>query len=136
MPWSDLWPEALRETKLHLEITHKSLLMYKQLHIVLSTEDKLNYLELPIPTTPVPTVAGQQVPPEILAAPPHGLKGKRKLLQLEAELSQYLSELLKNKKLSQGASTSGLGEAEVESRSFESVHGQWSTCSRQSYWIL
>ncbi|GJU55505.1 hypothetical protein Tco_1229219 [Tanacetum coccineum] len=33
---------------------------YRQLRIILSTEDKLNYLELPIPATPVPTIAGQQ----------------------------------------------------------------------------
>nr|GEX88259.1 hypothetical protein [Tanacetum cinerariifolium] len=38
---------------------------YRQLRIVLSIEDKLNYLEQPIPLVPV---AGQQVAPEILAA--------------------------------------------------------------------
>ncbi|GKC19828.1 hypothetical protein Tco_1021978, partial [Tanacetum coccineum] len=41
---------------------------YRQLRIVLSVKDKLNYLELPIPATLVPPVAGQQVPSEILAA--------------------------------------------------------------------
>ncbi|GJT62120.1 hypothetical protein Tco_1005653 [Tanacetum coccineum] len=41
---------------------------YRQLRIVLSAEDKLDYLDLPISTAPVPAVAGQQVPPETLAA--------------------------------------------------------------------
>nr|GFB53912.1 zinc finger, CCHC-type [Tanacetum cinerariifolium] len=41
---------------------------YQQLRIVLSANDKLNYLELLIPTAPVPAVPGQQVPPETLAA--------------------------------------------------------------------
>nr|GEY22747.1 zinc finger, CCHC-type [Tanacetum cinerariifolium] len=40
---------------------------YRQLRIVLSIEDKLNYLEQPIPPVPV-APAGQQVAPEILAA--------------------------------------------------------------------
>ncbi|GJT29852.1 retrotransposon protein, putative, ty1-copia subclass [Tanacetum coccineum] len=41
---------------------------YQQLRIVLSAEDKLNYLEHPIPAAPIPAFAGQQVPPEALAA--------------------------------------------------------------------
>ncbi|GJY58876.1 retrotransposon protein, putative, ty1-copia subclass [Tanacetum coccineum] len=41
---------------------------YKQLRIILSAEDKLNYLELPIPATPVPAIAEQKVPPQTLAA--------------------------------------------------------------------
>ncbi|GKC79501.1 hypothetical protein Tco_1130275, partial [Tanacetum coccineum] len=40
---------------------------YKQLRIVLSVEDKLNYLEQPIPPASVP-LKGQQVAHEILAA--------------------------------------------------------------------
>nr|GFC44334.1 zinc finger, CCHC-type [Tanacetum cinerariifolium] len=40
---------------------------YRQLRIVLSIEDKLNYLEQPIPPAPV-APAGQQVAPEILSA--------------------------------------------------------------------
>nr|GEY34745.1 zinc finger, CCHC-type [Tanacetum cinerariifolium] len=40
---------------------------YRQLKIVLSIEDKLNYLEQPISSAPV-APAGQQVAPEILAA--------------------------------------------------------------------
>ncbi|GJX67536.1 retrotransposon protein, putative, ty1-copia subclass [Tanacetum coccineum] len=41
---------------------------YQQLRIVLSVEDKLDYLEQQIPPAPVPTQAGQQVAPEALAA--------------------------------------------------------------------
>ncbi|GJW11029.1 zinc finger, CCHC-type containing protein [Tanacetum coccineum] len=40
---------------------------YRQLRIVLSIEDKLNYLEHPLPPAPV-APAGQQVAPKILAA--------------------------------------------------------------------
>ncbi|GKA51292.1 hypothetical protein Tco_0744488 [Tanacetum coccineum] len=41
---------------------------YRQLRIVLLAEDKLKYLELPIHVALVLAVAGQQVPPETLAA--------------------------------------------------------------------
>ncbi|GJW84649.1 hypothetical protein Tco_0157794, partial [Tanacetum coccineum] len=41
---------------------------YQQLRIVLSVEDKLDYLEQPIPPAHVPAQAGQQVTPEALAA--------------------------------------------------------------------
>ncbi|GJR13108.1 zinc finger, CCHC-type containing protein [Tanacetum coccineum] len=40
---------------------------YRQLRLILSTEDKENYLEHPIPVAPV-AQPGQQVPPEALAA--------------------------------------------------------------------
>nr|GEZ64716.1 hypothetical protein [Tanacetum cinerariifolium] len=40
---------------------------YRKLHLVLSTEDKKNYLEHPIPAAPV-APPGQQVPPQALAA--------------------------------------------------------------------
>ncbi|GJR37526.1 retrotransposon protein, putative, ty1-copia subclass [Tanacetum coccineum] len=40
----------------------------RQLKIVLSVEDKLDYLEQPIPPAPVPAQASQQVAPEALAA--------------------------------------------------------------------
>ncbi|GJS03675.1 hypothetical protein Tco_0320183 [Tanacetum coccineum] len=39
---------------------------YRNLRIVLSTEDKLPFLEQPIPTLPVPPV-GQVIPPDVLA---------------------------------------------------------------------
>ncbi|GKD20295.1 retrotransposon protein, putative, ty1-copia subclass, partial [Tanacetum coccineum] len=41
---------------------------YRQLGIVLSIKDKLDYLEKPIPPVPVPSEDGQQVAPEALAA--------------------------------------------------------------------
>ncbi|GJV86456.1 retrotransposon protein, putative, ty1-copia subclass [Tanacetum coccineum] len=41
---------------------------YRQLRIVLPVDDKLNYLEHPVPAAPVPAHARQQVPPEALAA--------------------------------------------------------------------
>ncbi|GJS39881.1 hypothetical protein Tco_0564924 [Tanacetum coccineum] len=40
---------------------------YRQLRIVLSVMDKLDYIEQPIPPAPVPAQVGQQVPPEALA---------------------------------------------------------------------
>ncbi|GJZ15563.1 hypothetical protein Tco_0551240, partial [Tanacetum coccineum] len=51
---------------------------YRQLRIVLSVEDKLDYLEQPIPPAPVPTQAGQQVASEALAA--HTAWVQKKLL--------------------------------------------------------
>ncbi|GJT70900.1 hypothetical protein Tco_1030186 [Tanacetum coccineum] len=47
---------------------------YKQLRLVLSTEDKENYLEHPIPAAPV-AQPGQQVPPKALAAHAAWVKG-------------------------------------------------------------
>ncbi|GKA37517.1 zinc finger, CCHC-type containing protein [Tanacetum coccineum] len=41
---------------------------YRKLHVVLSVDDKLNYLEHTIPAALVPAQAGQQVPLEALAA--------------------------------------------------------------------
>ncbi|GJU98189.1 retrotransposon protein, putative, ty1-copia subclass [Tanacetum coccineum] len=40
---------------------------YRQLHLVLSTEDKEKYLEQPIPTAPVPAAPDQPIPPAALA---------------------------------------------------------------------
>ncbi|GJZ13805.1 retrotransposon protein, putative, ty1-copia subclass [Tanacetum coccineum] len=83
--------------------------VYQQLRIVLSDDDKLNYLEHPIPTAPVPSFARQQVPPEALAAHAAWVKGQKEV----QNCPQYLFELLKNKKLSQGASTSGIFTIEL-----------------------
>nr|GEW78782.1 hypothetical protein [Tanacetum cinerariifolium]GEX60298.1 hypothetical protein [Tanacetum cinerariifolium]GEX60715.1 hypothetical protein [Tanacetum cinerariifolium] len=47
--------------------------------IVLSIEDKLNYLEQPIPPAPVAR-AGQHVAPEILAAHTAWIKGSKKIV--------------------------------------------------------
>nr|GEU32938.1 hypothetical protein [Tanacetum cinerariifolium] len=55
---------------------------YRQLRIVLSVEDKLDYLEQPIPPTTVPTQAGQQVAPEALAAHAAWAKGSKEIARL------------------------------------------------------
>nr|GEY46448.1 hypothetical protein [Tanacetum cinerariifolium] len=54
---------------------------YRQLRIVLSIEDKLNYLEQPIPPTRI-APAGQQVAPEILAAHAAWVKGSKEIAGL------------------------------------------------------
>nr|GEW23684.1 zinc finger, CCHC-type [Tanacetum cinerariifolium] len=101
---------------------------YRQLRIVLSIEDKLNYLEQPIPPAPV-VPAGQHVAPEILAAHTAWIKGSKEIAASRAGASsnytrfsllkagrravghwkrncpQYLAELLKKKK----NATSGAG---------------------------
>nr|GEY51384.1 hypothetical protein [Tanacetum cinerariifolium] len=59
---------------------------YRQLRIMLSIEDKLNYLEQPIPYVPL-APAGQQVSPEILAAHTAWVKGSKEI-QVEHELLQ------------------------------------------------
>nr|GEU72225.1 malonyl-coenzyme A:anthocyanin 3-O-glucoside-6''-O-malonyltransferase-like [Tanacetum cinerariifolium] len=55
---------------------------YRQLRIVLSIEDELNYLEQPIPPAPV-APAGQQVAPEILAAHNVWIKGSKEIELLQ-----------------------------------------------------
>nr|GEU68579.1 hypothetical protein [Tanacetum cinerariifolium] len=70
---------------------------YRQLRIVLSIEDKLPYLEQPIP--PVPEAPdGQQVAPEILAAHTAWVKGSKEiaglmLMTMEPEIQQNLEPL-------------------------------------------
>nr|GEW44297.1 hypothetical protein [Tanacetum cinerariifolium] len=59
---------------------------YRQFRIVLSIEDKLNYLEQPIPPAPV-ALAGQHVAPEILADYTAWIKGSKEI-QAEHELLQ------------------------------------------------
>nr|GEZ09674.1 hypothetical protein [Tanacetum cinerariifolium] len=54
---------------------------YRNLRIVLSIEDELNYLEQPITLAPV-TPAGQQVAPEILAAHNDWIKGSKEIVGL------------------------------------------------------
>ncbi|GKA27275.1 kinase-like domain, phloem protein 2-like protein, partial [Tanacetum coccineum] len=73
-------------------------LIYRQLRIVLSAEDKLNNLELPIPAAPVPAVVGQQVPPETLAAQAAWVKGQKEIVVLilktmEPDLQRNLETL-------------------------------------------
>ncbi|GJS37647.1 retrotransposon protein, putative, ty1-copia subclass [Tanacetum coccineum] len=109
---------------------------YCNLRIVLSVEDKLPFLEQPIPAMPVPP-AGQVLPPDVLNthsawvkvlkeidAPPFAAKPKNPPTPKKDNPTKdaichqcgevghwrrnclvYLTELLKKKKLSQGAST-------------------------------
>ncbi|GKF00151.1 hypothetical protein Tco_0023501, partial [Tanacetum coccineum] len=68
---------------------------YRQIRIVLSTEDKLDYLEQPNPPTPVPAQAGQQVSPEALAAHAAWMLQELKTLfaqQAEQELLQTVRD--------------------------------------------
>ncbi|GJV68703.1 retrotransposon protein, putative, ty1-copia subclass [Tanacetum coccineum] len=70
---------------------------YRQLRIVLSIEDKLNYLEQPLPPALVaPT--GQQVAPEILAAHTAWVKGSKEiaglmLMTMDSEIQRNLENL-------------------------------------------
>nr|GEX18039.1 hypothetical protein [Tanacetum cinerariifolium] len=64
---------------------------YRQLRLVLSTEDKENYLEHPILAAPV-ALPGQQVPPKALAAHAAWVKGKK-----EEEGQSVSSYMLKMK---------------------------------------
>nr|GFB99208.1 zinc finger, CCHC-type [Tanacetum cinerariifolium] len=54
---------------------------YRQLRLVLSTEDKENYLEHPIPAALV-ALPGQQVPPEAHAAHVAWVKGQKEIAML------------------------------------------------------
>nr|GEU47325.1 zinc finger, CCHC-type [Tanacetum cinerariifolium] len=54
---------------------------YRQLRIVLSIEDKLRYLEQPIPPAPI-VHAGQHVAPEILTAHTAWIKGSKEIASL------------------------------------------------------
>ncbi|GJR04277.1 hypothetical protein Tco_0527261 [Tanacetum coccineum] len=71
---------------------------YRQIKIVLSVEDKLDYLEQPIPPAPVPAQAGQQVAPEALAAHAAWVKGSKEiagimLMAIEPEIQLDLENL-------------------------------------------
>nr|GFD08054.1 zinc finger, CCHC-type [Tanacetum cinerariifolium] len=68
-----------------------------QLRLVLSTEDKENYLEHPIPAAPV-APHGQQVPPQALAAHAAWVKGQKEvamlmLFTMDLEIQQNLAHL-------------------------------------------
>ncbi|GJR99998.1 zinc finger, CCHC-type containing protein [Tanacetum coccineum] len=70
---------------------------YRQLRIVLSIKDKLNYLEQPLPPAPV-APAGQQVAPEILAAHTAWVKGSKEivglmLMTMDSEIQRNLENL-------------------------------------------
>ncbi|GJW14012.1 retrotransposon protein, putative, ty1-copia subclass [Tanacetum coccineum] len=63
---------------------------YRQFQIVLLAEDKLNYLEHPILVAPVPAFAGQQVPPEALAAHATWIKGQKEIVVEGQFVSSYV----------------------------------------------
>nr|GFB37239.1 zinc finger, CCHC-type [Tanacetum cinerariifolium] len=70
---------------------------YRQLRLVLSTEDKENYLEHHILAAPV-TPPGQQVPPQALAAHAAWVKGQKEvdvlmLLTMNLEIQRNLAHL-------------------------------------------
>ncbi|GJV67820.1 hypothetical protein Tco_1483329 [Tanacetum coccineum] len=71
---------------------------YRQLRILLLVEDKLDYLEQPIPHAHVPAQAGQQVAPEALAAYAAWVKGSKEiarlmLMTMEPDIQQNLENL-------------------------------------------
>ncbi|GJU56616.1 retrotransposon protein, putative, ty1-copia subclass [Tanacetum coccineum] len=70
---------------------------YRQLRIILSAEDKENYLEHHIPTAPV-VAPGQQVPPPALAAHAAWVKGLKEivalmLMTMDLDIQQNLTHL-------------------------------------------
>nr|GFA42767.1 zinc finger, CCHC-type [Tanacetum cinerariifolium] len=70
---------------------------YRQIRIVLSIKDKLNYLDQYIPLTPV-APAGQQVAPKIRAAHNAWIKGSKEivgimLMTIEPEIQRNLEPL-------------------------------------------
>ncbi|GJW86319.1 retrotransposon protein, putative, ty1-copia subclass, partial [Tanacetum coccineum] len=74
---------------------------YRQLRLVLSTEDKENYLEHPIPVAPV-AQPGQQIPPEALAAHAAWVKGQKEvavlmLLTMDLDIQRNLAHLGRRK---------------------------------------
>ncbi|GJY28635.1 retrotransposon protein, putative, ty1-copia subclass [Tanacetum coccineum] len=71
---------------------------YKQLRIVLSVEDKLDYLKQPIPPAPVPAQAGQQVAPKAFAAHTAWVKGSKEiaglmLMTMEPDIKRNMENL-------------------------------------------
>ncbi|GJW35639.1 hypothetical protein Tco_0058559 [Tanacetum coccineum] len=71
---------------------------YRQLRNVLSVEDKLDYLEQPIPPAPVLAQAGQQVAPEALAAHDAWVKGSKEIaglmiMTMESDIQRNLENL-------------------------------------------
>ncbi|GJT30054.1 retrotransposon protein, putative, ty1-copia subclass [Tanacetum coccineum] len=73
---------------------------YRQLRVVLAIEDKLNYLEQPLPPAPV-ALEGQQVASKIIATHTAWIKGSKKivglmLMTMEPEIQQNLENLHAN----------------------------------------
>nr|GFC04641.1 zinc finger, CCHC-type [Tanacetum cinerariifolium] len=70
---------------------------YRQLRLVLSTEDKENYLERHVPAAPV-APPGQQVPPQAITAHAAWVKGQNEvavlmLLTMDLEIQRNLAHL-------------------------------------------
>ncbi|GJY72139.1 hypothetical protein Tco_0475842 [Tanacetum coccineum] len=65
---------------------------YRQLRIVLSIEDKLNYLEQSLPPAPL-APAGKQVAPEILAAHTVWVKGSKEIVGLMLKKHERETEI-------------------------------------------
>nr|GEX77290.1 zinc finger, CCHC-type [Tanacetum cinerariifolium] len=89
------WFQQLHNTK--SLILDMNIVEYRQLRLVLSTEDKGNYLEHPIPAAPV-APPGQQVPPQALAAHAAWVKGQKEvtvlmLLTMDLEIQRNLAHL-------------------------------------------
>ncbi|GKF25577.1 hypothetical protein Tco_0081471, partial [Tanacetum coccineum] len=91
-------PAKLRTRALGL--TSLNLIGYRQLRIVLSIEDKLNYLEQPLPPVPV-ALEGQQVALEIIASHTTWIKGLKEivglmLMTMEPKIQRNLENLHAN----------------------------------------
>ncbi|GKE47486.1 hypothetical protein Tco_1478744 [Tanacetum coccineum] len=70
---------------------------YRNLRIVLSVEDKLPYLEQPIPAMPIPP-AGQVLPPDVLATHTNWVKASKEitglmLMTMEPDIQKNLEQL-------------------------------------------
>ncbi|GJV52143.1 zinc finger, CCHC-type containing protein [Tanacetum coccineum] len=93
LPWSDLWSFFEKQ-----KLTGPNFIdWYRQLHLVLSTEDKENYLEHPIPAALV-AQPRHQVPPEALAAHTAWVKGQKEvdvlmLLTMDLDIQWNLAHL-------------------------------------------
>ncbi|GJS74653.1 zinc finger, CCHC-type containing protein [Tanacetum coccineum] len=71
---------------------------YRQLRLVLSTEDKEKYLEQPIPTAPVAAAPDQPIPPAALATYNEWVKNQKEiavmmLLTMDLEIQRNLAHL-------------------------------------------
>nr|GEX07381.1 hypothetical protein [Tanacetum cinerariifolium] len=66
---------------------------YRQLRLVLSTEDKENYLEHPILAAPV-ALPGQQAPPKALAAHAAWVKGQKEVDEIKIRIPNKLNTLI------------------------------------------
>ncbi|GJR05378.1 hypothetical protein Tco_0528362 [Tanacetum coccineum] len=92
-PWSDLWSFFEKQ-----KLTGPNFIdWYRQLRSVLSTEDKENYLEHPIPAAPV-APPGQQVPHTAATAHAAWVKGQKEvvvlmLLTMDLDIQRNLAHL-------------------------------------------